>query len=98
MGNHQEFKGTVEVPTLGYRAVKDKGQIIAVTKQAQIRIGVGEEDAFDLCERLRDMIGMSVRVTIETEQEDLFQGFTGTLEAGGRRVTVGASSDEADDS
>ena len=86
MGQHEEFKGIVEVPTLGYRAVKDKGQVIAVTQQAQVRIAVGDEDAFDLCERLRDMIGMSVRVTIELDQVDMFVGFTDAVQRG--RVSV----------
>jgi len=69
----------VEIPTLGYRAVKDGGHIIAVTKQAMIKISSSDEGCFDLCERLRDMIGMAVTVTISPQQPDLFADLRQTL-------------------
>ncbi len=88
MGQTEEFKGTLEIPTLGYRAVKDGGQIIAVTKQATIKISSSDEGCFELCERLRDMIGMAVMVTITPQQRDMFGDLRQTLDQAGATMRL----------
>jgi hypothetical protein len=75
------FLANLKAPGLKYIEEKDKdGEVTGAYPVAQVRLASADGDPHELCERLAEMVGKRVRVSITLEQTEL--PFAGAQEAG----------------